>query len=190
MISIIKGRILDNNLGKLTVLTAGGVGYTVFVNPLSTAWKVGQETEVLTYLSVRENAMDLYGFATEAERNLFGKFLLVSGIGPKTALHLLSLGTVEEISGAINRGDLAYLKRVSGIGGKTAERLVVELKGKLVGRGTHFVGEAAGDELADVVDGLVSMGYGAADAREAVKKLDVKGKTREQLLKEVLQKIK
>lgn len=190
MISIIKGKILDNNLGKMVVLTSGGVGYTVNVNPLSSAWKIGQEAEVLTYLSVRETAMDLYGFANETERNLFSKFLLVSGIGPKTALHLLSLGSVEEISGAINRGDLAYLKRVSGIGGKTAERLVVELKGKLNSRSkTSGISEVE-DGLADVVDGLIALGYNENEAREAVKKLDTKNKNTQQLLREALQKVK
>lgn len=190
MITLIKGKILGNNLGKLTVLTPGGVGYTVFVNPLNTAWKAGQEAEILTYLSVRENAMDLYGFSTEAEKNLFEKFLLVSGIGPKTALHLLSLGSVEEISSAINRGDAAYLKRVSGIGGKTAERLVVELRGKLAGDAHGSAVTGASDELSDVVDGLVALGYSESEAREAVKKLDARGKTAEQLLREALQKIK
>ncbi|HLD34338.1 MAG TPA: Holliday junction branch migration protein RuvA [Patescibacteria group bacterium] len=190
MITLIKGKILGNNAGKMTVLTPGGVGYTVFVNPLSSAWKIGQEAEVLTYLSVRENAMDLYGFATEAEKNLFEKFLLVSGIGPKTALHLLSLGSVEEIAGAINRGDLAYLKRVSGIGGKTAERLVVELKGKLAGGIHQGIATGMNEELADVVDGLIALGYSESEAREAVKKLETKGKNTQQLLKEALQKVK
>jgi Holliday junction DNA helicase RuvA len=190
MISIIKGKILDNDLGRMTVLTPGGVGYTVFVNPLSSAWKIGQEAEVLTYLSVRENAMDLYGFANEIERNLFSKFLLVSGIGQKTALHLLSLGSVEEIASAINRGDVAYLKRVSGIGGKTAERLVVELKGKLGNHSKSSGSVDVGDELADVVDGLIALGYSDNEAREAVKKLDTKNKNTQQLLKEALQKVK
>lgn len=190
MISLIKGKILDNNQGKMLVLTPGGVGYTICVNPLSSAWKIGHEAEVLTYLSVRENAMDLYGFASTAERNLFGKFLLVGGIGPKTALHLLSLGSVEEISGAINRGDLAYLKRVSGIGGKTAERLVVELKGKLASGGKSTGSIEVSDELADVIDGLIALGYSDNEAREAVKKLDAKNKNTQQLLKEALQKVK
>jgi len=189
MISLIKGKVAANNGGKLTVLTAGGVGYEVMVSATSAKnWQVGAEVEILTYLAVREGSLDLYGFANGSEKEFFEKFLLVSGIGPKTALHLLSLGSVQEISSAIGRADLAYLTNVSGIGKKTAERILVELKNK-VGGGQTGLEEFEG-ALGDVVEGLAALGYSFIEAREAVKNLDVKGKTSEQLLKEALQRIK
>ena len=187
MISLIFGKILSNNGAEVVVLTAGGVGYKIYVSPArSEGWTVGSEAQILTYQVVREDALDLFGFAVEAERSLFIKLIGVSGIGPKTALRLMSLGTVEEIGAAINRGDLVYLTKVSGIGGKTAERIVVELRGKI--DKTTTLGESG--VLGDVVEGLVALGYSANDAREAVKKLNVVGKTSEQLLKEALQRVK
>ncbi len=189
MISLIQGKVVANNGGKLTVLTAGGVGYELMASATSAKnWVMGSEVQILTYLAVRESSLDLYGFANQSEKELFEKFLLVSGIGPKTALHLLSLGSVQEISSAIGRGDLAYLTNVSGIGKKTAERILVELKNK-IGAGATGLEEIEG-ALGDVVEGLAALGYSFIEAREAVKHLDVKGKTSEQLLKEALQRIK
>ena len=189
MISIIQGKVLANFGGKLAVLTAGGVGYEIMVSATSAKnWAVGAEAQILTYLAVRESSLDLYGFVSDNEKELFEKFLLVSGIGPKTALHLLSLGSVQEISSAIGREDLAYLTNVSGIGKKTAERILVELKNK-VGAGATGLEDMEG-ALGDVVEGLAALGYSFVEAREAVKNLDAKGKTSEQLLKEALQRIK
>ncbi|MFA7653934.1 MAG: Holliday junction branch migration protein RuvA [Candidatus Magasanikbacteria bacterium] len=186
MISIISGKIISNSGAEVVVLTPGGVGYKIFVSPArSEMWKTGSEAQVLTYLAVHEDAMDLFGFSTEAERGLFIKLLAVSGIGPKTALRLLSLGSVEEIGSAINSGDVAYLTKVSGIGGKTAERIVVELRGKI---DKLSMGDSG--PLGDVVEGLIALGYSSAEAREAVKKIDTKGKTSEQILKTALQRIK
>ena len=187
MISLIFGKIIGNNGAEVVVLTAGGVGYKIFVSPArSDIWVVGTEAQILTYQVVREDALDLFGFGAEAERGLFIKLIGVSGIGPKTALRLMSLGTVEEIGAAINRGDLVYLTKVSGIGGKTAERIVVELRGKIDKSAT--LGESG--VLGDVIAGLEALGYSATDAREAIKKLDIKGKTSEQLMKEALQRVK
>lgn len=191
MISVLKGKILENNGSQVTILTSGGVGYEVMVSSRYTqGWTVGTEVQVLTYLAVRENAMELYGFASPEEKDLFTKFLLVSGIGPKTAMHLLSLGSVHEISSAISREDVSYLTNVSGIGKKTAERIVVELKTKVMAGSGTAEEFAEGDILGDVVAGLMALGYGAAEAREAAKKLDARGKTSEQLMKEALQIIK
>lgn len=191
MISIITGKILSNSGGEIIVLTAGGVGYKVATNPLrAEKWPVGSEAEILTYLAVREDALELYGFESSSERKLFLQFLTVSGIGPKTALHLLSLGTVEEIAAAIARGDVSYLTKVSGVGRKTAERMVVELKDKVAGAELFGAKAAGGDALGDVMDGLMALGYSGSQARAAVKGLNPAGKTSEQLLKEALQIIK
>jgi Holliday junction DNA helicase RuvA len=189
MISVVTGTVLGKQGNSITILTSGGVGYEVLVNSNSAhIWQVGQVVSILTYLAVRENALDLYGFANVQEKQLFEKFLLVSGIGPKTALHLLSVGTVQEISTAISRGDLTYLTKVSGIGKKTAERILVELKSKMAPDATGL-GEFEG-VLADVIEGLGALGYSIAEARNAVKDLDALGKSSEQLLREALQRIK
>jgi Holliday junction DNA helicase RuvA len=186
---MVVGKIILKGENTITVLTAGGVGYEVMANIRSSEkWTVGMEVSILTYLAVRESALDLYGFVNAEEKDLFEKFLLVSGIGPKTALHLLSLGTVSEISNAIAQEDLAYLTNVSGIGRKTAERILVELKNKM---GVGVLGELGVDNsLGDVIEGLMALGYSLLEARNAVKNLDIKGKNSEQLLKEALQRVK
>lgn len=191
MIGLIFGQITSNKEGQIVVKTAGGVGYLVYGSLAGLKeWTIGKEVSILTYLAVRETALDLYGFVSEQERELFKHLLDVSGIGPKTALHILSLGSVSEIASAINRGDVAYLTQVSGIGKKTAERIAVELKEKIsFSDGMISRGEESG-AVGDVVQGLVGLGYSLADARAVVKSLDVKNKNTEQLLKEALQKIK
>src|SRR3989338_3783970 len=107
MISFISGKIINKNNNKITVLTASGVGYEINLPPfLFLELKLNQEIEMNVYLAVRENALELYGFQNLEQKDLFMKFLLVSGVGPKSALHLLSLGTFEEISSAIARSDV------------------------------------------------------------------------------------
>ena len=189
MISYISGKIINKTLVDVTILTPGGVGYKVFIKPTSIdRFQVDQEVGLLTYLIVREAIMDLYGFENEQERELFLHFLNVSGIGPKSALHLLSLGTVCEISGAISTGDIDYLSKVSGIGRKIAERIVVELKNKVIG-GQEVGDGSVNKGLGDVIEGLMAVGYTAQQAREAVKSLDSNGKSNEELMREALQNI-
>ena len=167
MISFLKGKVIANTGAEIVLLTSGGVGYKVTINLANAKlWPVGAEVEIEAYLAVREDALDLYGFANAEERGLFKHFLSVSGIGPKTALHLLSLGSAVEIKSAIGRGDLDYLTRVSGIGKKIAERIVMELKSKLASAEIGLPGDGV---LGDVVSGLMSLGYTAAEAREVVK---------------------
>ena len=187
MISLIKGKIIENNGEQIVLMTAGGVGYEIMVNTNGAShFKTGMETEVLTYMSVRENSMELFGFKNKEEKDLFEKLLLVSGIGPKTALHILSLGSVGEITSAIARADVSYMTKVSGIGKKTAERIVVELKNKVGAVKDLNLGEGLGTELGDVVEGLISLGYSGSQARETVQKLQAEGKTSQQLMKEAL----
>lgn len=196
MISLIQGKVISKSQNELVVMTSGGVGYRLRTSPAAYALAtVGGEICLETFLSVKEDAMDLFGFGSSAEKELFKNFLTVSGVGPKTALHLLELGGVEEISLAIVRSDLDYLTKVSGIGKKTAERIVVELKNKLKeSRDMTPASASSGvnrtDALGDVVDALETLGYSGNQAREVIKKLDSKGKSSEQLLREALQKIK
>lgn len=194
MIAIISGRVVNNSGSEAIIITAGGVGYRVMVSPnASSLCVVGNEVKLETYLVVREDALDLFGFANESEKKLFKNLVSVSGVGPKTALHFLSLGSVAEIALAIGRGDLEFLTKVSGIGKKTAERIVVELREKMVKEQKSF-GDVTilGDNAAvtDVVEALITLGYSALQAREVVKTIEVKNKTSEQLLREALQKIR
>jgi len=183
MISYLIGKLINKENNKICILTAGGVGYEVNL-PTFLFLELKKDTEISlpVYLAVRENSQELYGFKDLAQKDLFLKFLEVSGIGPKSALHLLSLGTVEEISSAIARGDIEYLTKVSGVGKKTAERIVVELKSKMSELGTRN-SELGTGQMGEVVEALVSLGYSKEEARETVKSLDSKDKTSEELLK-------
>lgn len=190
MISYLTGTIYNKDNQSITILTNGGVGYEVKVPPtMYVDLNIDESIGLYTYLAVRENALELYGFKNLTERDLFLKFLNVSGIGPKSALHLLSLGTVDEISSAISRGDSAYLSKVSGVGKKTAERIVVDLKSKM-GDFVSAKEDKNGESLGDVIDALVSLGYSKEEARLVVKSLDTKDKTSEQLVREALKSVK
>ncbi len=185
MISYLTGKIIDKNNNKITVLTNSGVGYEISLPPfLFLELKKDNEVGLPVYLAVRENALELYGFEDLDQKDLFMKLLDVNGIGPKSALHLLSLGTVEEISSAIARGDVGYLTKVSGVGKKTAERIVVELKNKVQSSELRVQSEGVSENLGEVIDALVSLGYTKEDARITVRSLNGEGKTSEELLKQ------
>lgn len=194
MIAVLRGKIIDNKNSELVLLTSGGVGYRINASLKALEqFQVEKEVEIETYLVVREDALELFGFAGKEEKRLFTQLLQVSGIGPKTALHILSLGSVADISSAIGNGDVTYLTKVSGIGKKTAERIVVELQSKLKEYSLEHAESGImleGSVLHDVADGLEALGYSALEAREVVKKLDAGGKTSEQLLKQALQMMK
>jgi Holliday junction DNA helicase RuvA len=150
---------------------AGGLGYEIDV-PMSTLYKlpaVGQTVTLHTHLAIREDAHVLYGFATTAERSAFRALIKVSGIGARTALAVLSGLSVEDLADAIERQESGRLVRVPGIGKKTAERLLLELRGKLgaLAGAPHPAGTpAAGQE--DVLNALQALGYSAAEARRAM----------------------
>lgn len=195
MISLIHGTVADISGRDVLVLTSGGVGYKIAASPAALVQcAVGQIAKLVTHLVVREDALELYGFKDIGECNLFKQFLSVSGVGPKTALQLLALGSAEEIAAGVNRGDISYLTAVSGIGKKTAERIIVELRSKFKDAvfGDSGTPRAPGavDPIADVIDALVGLGYSALEARDVLKQLDTTGKTSEQLLKAALQNIR
>jgi Holliday junction DNA helicase RuvA len=181
MISLIQGKIVAKNNNEMVVMTASGVGYRIMASPAAFAIApVGGEIVINTYLVVKEDSQSLFGFANIAEKELFKNFISVSGVGPKTALHLLELGSVEEITLAIGRSDVDYLTKVSGIGKKTAERLVVDLKSKVAkGMSEAGVKVATGDVMGDVIDALVTLGYSALQARDVIKSIDSAGKNSE-----------
>ena len=195
MIAYLAGTILERHKNHLVLLTQGGIGYSIFVAPQTLAALSGKKEAALhTYLRVTDQSHDLYGFLTLEERNFFTLLLTVSGIGPKSALHVLGLGSVETTMNAIRRGDAAYLSAVQGVGKKTAERMVVELKAKVgaAGSGGTAIGAGVpnGSILADVIDGLTAMGYSKEEAKDAAAQLETADKTAEMLLREALQMMK
>jgi Holliday junction DNA helicase RuvA len=165
MIARLRGRPVARTADGL-VLDVNGVGYLVQATP-SAASKGGDEVTVETYLHVREDALQLYGFADAAERDLFVQLLGVNGVGPKVALAIVSGSRPGELRKAIVREDVARFQAIPGIGKKTAERIVLELKEKIVidvGDGT------AGDLTAR--DALVELGYSLVDAERALAEID------------------
>lgn len=163
MIGRLSGRIVELAPGEL-VLDAGGVGYEVRVPVSAHAWLASQqETTLWVHTHVREDLMALYGFPTRVERDTFRSLIAVTGVGPRTALALLSGLSPAELAGAIESEQWRRLAAVPGIGRRTAERLVVELKGKLAASGTP-----SGGVRDDAVSALVNLGYPTKDAEAAV----------------------
>jgi len=154
------------------LLDVGGVGYLVAATPSALRKADGSgEVTVETYLHVREDAMQLYGFADRAERELFMHLLTVNGIGPKVALAIVSGSPADELRRAIVREDTARFVAIPGIGRKTAERIVLELKEKL-GTGAPGLAGAASDSHVVARDALVELGYSVADAERALADTD------------------
>lgn len=151
------------------VLEVGDVGYKVAVlKEILARTKTGAPLFLFTYLAVREDVLDLYGFLHEEELHFFELLLTVSGIGPKSALAILDIASVETLRSAISSGNASYLTQVSGIGKKTAEKIVLELKDK-VGKGGQSDSSLKGDQ--EALEAMRSLGYSAAEAREALRKV-------------------
>ena len=166
MIARLRGTFVARSENGL-VIDVGGVGYLVAATPRVRA-VIGEETTVETYLHVREDALQLYGFATTDERALFELLLSVSGIGPKVALAIVSASPSDELRRAIALADHARFEAIPGIGRKTAQRIVVELGDKL-GAAT---GAAAVPGVLLARDALIELGYSLADAERALANVD------------------
>jgi Holliday junction DNA helicase RuvA len=172
MIGLLRGRLLEKRPNQV-ILDVGGVGYLVAV-PLSTFAALGElhaEVTLLIHTHVREDALSLYGFLSAREKHLFELLLGASGVGPTLALKILSGMNVEELVPAIRGGDLARLTRIPGVGRKTAERMVVELKDKLEAVAVEAEKPAAASPAgveADVKSALVNLGYEERTAEAAV----------------------
>ena len=171
---------------RYIILSVGGVGYKITVtgDTLHTLRKEKGSVSLITHLAVRENALDLYGFMLQSELELFEMLISISGIGPKSAIQIMGLAGVETLKKAISSEDTSYLTKVSGIGRKTAEKIVLELKDKLGGEGKMESGALR--EESDAVEALKSLGYSQAEAREALKKVGNKEGTTSARVKEAL----
>ncbi|QQY11528.1 MAG: Holliday junction branch migration protein RuvA [Candidatus Xiphinematobacter sp.] len=176
MITFLEG-ILSEILPTQVTIDVHGIGYQVHV-PASTIGKlpkVGERVQILTHLLIREDSHVLYGFASAAERDLFRLLVQrVSGIGPKLALAILSRMSVDAFKSAVIHSDLGTISCVNGMGRKTAERVILELKDKLgvvaewEGAGSARAGQRASTNVGDAVFALISLGYGEQEARRAV----------------------
>jgi len=193
MIGSIRGKIILKT-DKYLIVETGGIGYKVSVSPdtLSKAGKLesparphesgaGGEIFLFIHTHVREDAFDLYGFLDREELEFFEMLINVSGIGPKGALSILGITSIETLRKAISIGDTSYLTKISGIGRKTAEKIVIELRDKV---GKELEGGSLQVEL-DALEALKSLGYSGTEARDALKKVkpdtDTNTKIREAL---------
>lgn len=171
MISKLRGNIIHKDLNHI-VLDVSGVGYKIFISP-ETLQKIiqikNEEVSFWTHLAVRENALDLYGFAEKKELEFFEMLISISGIGPKSAMAILGIASVDVIRSAVSSGDTSYLTKVSGIGRKNAEKIVLELKDKL-GKDEEFDALDLQEE-SDVVETLKALGYRPNEIREVLKKI-------------------
>lgn len=182
MIGSIRGKIILKT-DKFLIVETGSVGYKINVSPdtLSKLKKTEENILFWTHTHVREDILDLYGFLDRQELEFFEMLINVSGIGPKGALSILGIASIEILKKAIGTGDTAYLTKISGIGRKTAEKIVIELRDKM---GEEKTGTSLQGEL-DALEALKSLGYSQNEARDALKKVspntDTNTKIREAL---------
>ena len=171
MIGRITGLLAEKNPPELLV-DCHGVGYELLV-PMSTFYNLpalGEKVSLLTHFVVREDAQILFGFATASERSAFRQLIKISGVGPRTALSVLSGMSVDELSRAVSAQEAGRIIKVPGIGKKTAERLLLELKGKL-GADLGAPLSSVSDNPSDILQALVALGYSDRDAALALKAL-------------------
>jgi holliday junction DNA helicase RuvA len=169
MIATLTGQVVHKDL-HMVVLDVGGVGYKVLTTTDTVVdASLGEKITLWTYLAVRETALDLFGFKDKETLGIFELLITISGIGPKTALGILNVASPAMLRQAVAEEDTSYLTRVGGIGKKNAEKIVLELKDKLVttaaDKGLNMRAEG------DVLEALVSLGYSERDARAALKKV-------------------
>ncbi len=167
MIALLRGTVAFRSL-KHVIVDVGGVGYQVFMSDtdLGRVGIEGSHIALHTHLHVREDVMDLYGFFSRAELTFFLQLISISGIGPRSALGILGVGPVDQLQRAIAAGDMRHLTKVAGIGKKTAEKVVLELRDKLSGGAEHVM-YTSGD--ADALEALISLGYSGEEARDALR---------------------
>ena len=196
MYAFIEGQVCEKNTGEL-ILLAGGVGYRIAcsMNTLQVAPAVGETMRCHTILSVREDAMELFGFATKEEKRMFQSLTAISGVGPKLALAILGSMPLRDLNLAILMGDITALSRAPGIGKKTAQRIALELKDKIsqadVGAsgmpaGASPVPLAATDNVTEALEALIALGYSATEARNALAQVQDSASTVDQLIRQAL----
>ena len=192
MYAFIEGRVCEKTTNSL-VLEAGGVGYLLncSMTTLQEAPPMGEKMRCYTYLSVREDAMELFGFATKEEKQLFLSLTGITGVGAKTALGLLGSMPLRDLNLAILLGDVTALSRAPGIGKKTAQRIALELKDKISqadvsapsGAAKTPVSSVVADQFAEAIEALTALGYSAVEARDALSKVEQKDAPVDELIR-------
>ena len=194
MYAFIEGEVCEKTNGSL-ILLAAGVGWQLNCsnNTLQAAPALGEKMRCYTFLSVREDAMELFGFATREEKELFLQLTSVSGIGPKTALGLLGSMPLRDLNLAILLGDVNALSRAPGIGKKTAQRIALELKDKISQASISAASDSgvpaapavfsANDSASEAVEALIALGYSSTEARNAVSQVRDQADTPEDLIR-------
>lgn len=194
MIYSLRGTLIDTDAASM-VIECGGVGYRCIAsgNTLSDLPKKGGEVFVYTYMAVREDTVELFGFSNKEELEMFRLLISVNGVGPKAAVSVLSQFKPSDISLCVASGDSKLLTRAAGIGGKTAQRIVLELKDKVVasaapGSDTASAAAAVSSGSSEAVSALVALGYSLSEASAAVGRLDPSLPT-QQLIKDALKQL-
>jgi holliday junction DNA helicase RuvA len=171
MISYLEGKIISTNRNPLTILT-GQVGYLVHVLPrMMQKIQPGSSQSLFIYTSVKDDAIDLFGFNSEAELDLFTILIGVSGIGPKTALLVVDRG-VDPVKNAIISSDVDFFQTIPRLGKKNAQKVIIELKSKIGSSQDLDLTEGATNETKELLDALVSMGFARNEAIQTIKRLD------------------
>ncbi|MFN5031674.1 MAG: Holliday junction branch migration protein RuvA [Flavobacteriia bacterium] len=188
MIGHLNGRLIEKNPTEL-IIECGGIGYEVKIS-LHTFSAIGSEEsiKVFTKLIVREDAHVLYGFASKEEREMFNHLISVSGIGPNTAMIMLSSLVPDEIAHAIQSEDVRTIQSIKGIGAKTAQRVIIDLKDKMVKMvfSSENIFSQNNTNKFDALTALVSLGFDKKNAEKAIDKISTGEETVEQLIKEAL----
>lgn len=183
MIAKLKGPIIFKD-EKSVIIDANGIGYRVFTpTHCLLKFKSGETAEIWTHLSVKETSLEIFGFLSQSELNFFELLISISGIGPRSALGILNLAEIESLKKGILEGDITYLTKVSGIGKKTAEKIVIELKDKL-GAKSSQIGSTKED--VEVVEALKALGYSQEEARGALKSISAETQGTSAKIKEAL----
>ena len=171
MIARISGTVVDKG-EKFAVIDVGGIGYKLYCsNDTLGGLELDALASLYTHLIVREDALDLYGFVSAGDQGFFEMLISVSGIGPKSALGILNVASIESLQQAIGTGDTSYLTKVSGIGRKTAEKIVLELRDKMRANVTMKENSGSLRAESDVVEALKALGYSQNEARDAIKEV-------------------
>lgn len=189
MIAFVEGTV-ELKTEKFAVIRVGEIGYQVFcgADTLQKISERGGGVKLWTHHHVREDSEDLYGFFHYAELEFFEMVITIPGIGPRGALGILAIAPVDTLKRAIAAGDTSYLTRVSGVGRKTAEKVVLELKDKMAGKGVTVEAPELKEE-ADALDALVALGYSQREAREALSQVPSDIPNVSQRVKEALRKL-
>jgi len=186
MVYSVSGKVAFKS-DRFAVIEAGGLGLQLQMSgrTIASLAPVGAEVKVFTHLHVREDALELFGFLTKEDLAFFELLISVSGVGPKSALSILDVAKLDELSAAIKEGRPDLLTRASGIGRKTAERIIVELRAKVQSAKSGLIVEKM-EGSADILEALVGLGYRREEARAALAKVDPKLQTTEERLKAAL----